>query len=224
MRRSAMTWMDSGGPVTSELTLLVLRLGFLLLLWLFVFAIVYALRSDLFGQRVRKLQPSSDAASPVSTSPTSGGSPSIGGGSPVGAGSPLGAAAASAPLFAAHAPVSAAAAAEPNALAPSFGREIATAGVAQRLVITSGAKAGAEFPLGRDEITIGRSSDSAIVIRDDYTSTHHARLMLWNDQWMLQDLDSTNGTFLDGVRVAVPTPIPLNTPVKIGSTSFELRR
>src|SRR5699024_7632917 len=156
----------------------------------------------------------------VSTSSTSGGSPrngvssSNGSGSPFGAGSPLGTpAAAAAPLFAAHAPVSAAAAAEPNALAPSFGREIATAGVAQRLVITSGAKAGAESPLGRDEITIGRSSDSAIVIRDDYTSTHHARLMLWNDQWMLQDLDSTNGTFLDGVRVAVPTPIPLNTPV-----------
>jgi hypothetical protein len=210
--------------VTSELTLLVLRLGFLLLLWLFVFAIVYALRSDLFGQRVRKLQPSSDAASPVvSTGSTGGGNSSNGSSSP--GGSPLGApAAAAAPLFAAHAPVSAAAAADPNALAPSFGREIATAGVAQRLVITSGAKAGAEFPLGRDEITIGRSSDSAIVIRDDYTSTHHARLMLWNDQWMLQDLDSTNGTFLDGVRVAVPTPIPLNTPVKIGSTSFELRR
>jgi hypothetical protein len=210
--------------VTSELTLLVLRLGFLLLLWLFVFAIVYALRSDLFGQRVRKLQPTSDAASPVvSTGSTGGGNSSNGSSSP--GGSPLGApAAAAAPLFAAHAPVSAAAAADPNALAPSFGREIATAGVAQRLVITSGAKAGAEFPLGRDEITIGRSSDSAIVIRDDYTSTHHARLMLWNDQWMLQDLDSTNGTFLDGVRVAVPTPIPLNTPVKIGSTSFELRR
>ncbi|WP_130507064.1 FHA domain-containing protein FhaB/FipA [Microterricola gilva] len=211
--------MDSGGPVTSELTLLVLRLGFLLLLWLFVFAIVYALRSDLFGQRVRKLQPTSDAASPV-VSPAANGGGSTGAGSPVGAAS----GAAAAPLFAAHAPVSAASAAEPNALAPNFGRETATAGAAQRLVITSGAKAGAEFPLGRDEITIGRSSDSAIVIRDDYTSTHHARLMLWNDQWMLQDLDSTNGTFLDGVRVAVPTPIPLNTPVKIGSTSFELRR
>ncbi|MET0853475.1 MAG: FHA domain-containing protein [Microterricola sp.] len=205
--------MDSGGPVTSELTLLVLRLGFLLLLWLFVFAIVYALRSDLFGQRVRKLQPTSDASPVVSGS--------NGGSSPVAVAS---AGAAAAPLFAAHAPVSAAAAAEPNALAPNFGRETATAMTAQRLVITSGAKAGAEFPLGRDEITIGRSSDSAIVIRDDYTSTHHARLMLWNDQWMLQDLDSTNGTFLDGVRVAVPTPIPLNTPVKIGSTSFELRR
>lgn len=228
MRRSVTTWMDSGGPVTSELTLLVLRLGFLLLLWLFVFAIVYALRSDLFGQRVRKLQPTSDAASPaVSPGPTGGNS--SGRGNPSAANGPTGGmpspgAAAAAPLFAAHAPVSAASAAEPNALAPNFGRETATAQTAQRLVITSGAKAGAEFPLGRDEITIGRSSDSAIVIRDDYTSTHHARLMLWNDQWMLQDLDSTNGTFLDGVRVAVPTPIPLNTPVKIGSTSFELRR
>ena len=50
----------------SELTLLVLRFGFLLLLWLFVFGIVYALRTDLFGQRVRKLpeQPASGSASP----------------------------------------------------------------------------------------------------------------------------------------------------------------
>jgi hypothetical protein len=45
----------------SELTLLVLQLGFLLLLWVFIFAIVYSLRSDLFGQRVRKLQPDTPA-------------------------------------------------------------------------------------------------------------------------------------------------------------------
>jgi pSer/pThr/pTyr-binding forkhead associated (FHA) protein len=62
------------------------------------------------------------------------------------------------------------------------------------------------------------------VIRDDYTSTHHARLMLWDENWVIQDLDSTNGTFLNGARVTVPTPVPLNTPVKIGTTSFELRR
>jgi pSer/pThr/pTyr-binding forkhead associated (FHA) protein len=48
--------------------------------------------------------------------------------------------------------------------------------------------------------------------------------MLWNDEWMLQDLDSTNGTFLAGSRVTVPTKIPLNATVKIGATSFELRR
>ncbi len=201
--------------MTSELTLLVLRLGFLLLLWVFVFAIVYALRSDLFGQRVRKLQPADAAGQASANGHAAGGTaqatpPPVGGVPAFGAQAPA-------------APVSASAAAEP-ALAPAFGRDIATAQAARRVVITSGAKAGAEFPLGRDEITIGRSSDSAIVIRDDYTSTHHARLMLWNDQWMLQDLDSTNGTFLDGSRVAVPTPIPLNTPVKIGSTTFELRR
>ena len=62
------------------------------------------------------------------------------------------------------------------------------------------------------------------MIRDDYTSTHHARLMLWNDQWVIQDLDSTNGTFLDGVARDAPDPVPPGTPVTIGTTSFELRR
>jgi len=41
---------------------------------------------------------------------------------------------------------------------------------------------------------------------------------------MIQDLDSTNGTFLDGKRVSVPTQVPLDTPIRIGATSFELRR
>ena len=181
----------------SELTLLALQIGFLLLLWVFIFAIVYALRSDLFGQRVRKLQPDAPAAPPVAASAF----PS----------SPAAPAAPTAPV--AHA-------------APVSGGsgELASTENATRLVITSGAKAGAEFPLGHDEITIGRSSDSAIIIRDDYTSTHHARIMLWNGRWMIQDLDSTNGTFLNGSRVTVPTPIPLGATVKVGATTFELRR
>lgn len=175
----------------SELTLLVLQLGFLVLLWVFVFAIVYALRSDLFGQRVRKLQPDVAAAGPA----------------------PAPSAGPAAPTAAVNRPTP-----------PSAGGADATSENATRLVITSGAKAGAEFPLGRDEITIGRSSDSAIIIRDDYTSTHHARLMLWNGRWMIQDLDSTNGTFLNGSRVTVPQPIPLGATVKVGATTFELRR
>ena len=184
----------------SELTLLVLQLGFLVLLWVFVFAIVYSLRSDLFGQRVRKLQtdtPAAGVAVAASVFPSS----------PVPAGSP-----------------SAATVIHPAAPASGPGGENASTENASRLVITSGQKAGAEFPLGRDEITIGRSSDSAIIIRDDYTSTHHARLMLWNGRWMIQDLDSTNGTFLNGSRVTVPTPIPLGATVKVGATTFELRR
>lgn len=171
-----------------ELTLLLLRLGFLVLLWAFVFAVVYALRSDLFGQRARRL-PVSQAAS-----------------------FPTAAAVASTPA----APVT-----EPTAhRAPP----LAGAGTAKRLVITSGPREGIEIDLPSEQLTIGRSGESGLVIRDDYTSTHHARLMLWNDQWVIQDLDSTNGTFLDGSRVTLPTPVPLGSPVTIGTTSFELRR
>jgi len=194
----------------SELTLLVLRLAFLLVLWLFIFGIVYALRSDLFGQRVRKMSTDAPAAAavPFATPPPA----------PVPAG-----AFAQAPAASASAPTEQFSRQKAAPL-PSGGPEKATTQTATRLVITSGPKAGTEFPLGSEPVTIGRSSDSSLVIRDDYTSTHHARLMLWHDDWMVQDLDSTNGTFLDGKRVAVPTSVPLNTTVKIGATSFELRR
>lgn len=166
-----------------ELTLLILRIAFLAILWFFVFAIVYALRSDLFGQKVRRMP--AQAATPmaaVSTAP----------------------AAASRP--------------KPAAAAP------ATSLDARRLVITSGAKEGLEIDLPAEQLSIGRSNESGLVIRDDYTSTHHARLLKWPDGWVIQDLDSTNGTFLDGTRVIVPMHVSLNTQIKIGTTSFELRR
>ncbi|MCU1411576.1 MAG: hypothetical protein JWR04_2283 [Rhodoglobus sp.] len=170
-----------------ELTLLILRVAFLVVLWAFVFAIVYALRSDLFGQKVRRMP-----------APT----------------------AAPAPQFAAPAAPAAAPTPKPAVSRPDTGSSLG----AHRLVITSGAKEGLEIDLPDELLTIGRSNESDLVIRDDYTSTHHARLLLWNDGWVIQDLDSTNGTFLDGIRVIVPTQVPLNTPVKIGTTSFELRR
>ncbi len=173
----------------SELTLLLLRIGFLILMWAFIFAIVYALRSDLFGTRVRRMPAPANAVS---------------------AASPAFATPAAAPI-AAPAPSSPAVPAKPGE-------------TARRLVITSGAKEGLELPLDDEQLTIGRSADSGLVIRDDYTSTHHARLMLWDGTWMLQDLDSTNGTFLKGKKVGAPTAVPLNTPVSIGTTTFELRR
>jgi len=167
----------------SELTLLILKIAFLLLMWGFVFSVVYALRTDLFGQKARK-QPVADAAP--------------------------------APQQAPYVP------AAPVAVAPRPSG--ASSLDATRLVITGGAKEGLEIPLPAEQITIGRSSDSGLVIRDDYTSTHHARLLKWNEGWVIQDLDSTNGTFLDGTRVAVPTQVLLGATVKIGTTSFELRR
>ena len=166
-----------------ELTLLLLRIAFLAVLWAFVFAIVYALRSDLFGQKPRRMpQPAGAAAAPAAAAPV----------------------------------------APPRAAVPSS--EPTPSAAATRLVITSGAKEGLEIDLPEEQLTIGRSNESGLVIRDDYTSTHHARLLRWPEGWVIQDLDSTNGTFLDGVRVIVPTAVPLGVTVKIGTTSFELRR
>jgi Inner membrane component of T3SS, cytoplasmic domain len=177
----------------SELTLLILRLVFLAVLWVFVFAVVYALRSDLFGQKVRRQGADAAPATPFLDAP------------------------APAPVVSPAVVPPTEPIARPSAQAPS-------GSAARRLVITSGPKEGLEIELPSEQLAIGRSSESGLVIRDDYTSTHHARLMLWNDGWVVQDLDSTNGTFLDGVRVTLPTPVPLNTPVTIGTTSFELRR
>jgi len=163
-----------------ELTLFVLKVGFLILMWVFVFVVLFTLRGDLFGQKVRKLPTAAPAA----------------------------------PSFA---PPAAAATPKPKP------KPVQT-GTASRLVVTAGAKEGLEITLPDELLTIGRSSESDLVIRDDYTSTHHARLLLGVNGWMIEDLDSTNGTTLDGEKVTAPTAVPLNTPVTIGTTTFELRR
>lgn len=185
----------------SELTLLLLRIGFLALLWVFVFVVVYSVRADLFGPRVKKQQ--------VDAAPRR----------------PAAAAAATPPVVAAAAPL----ARPPKAPAPAAHKSGGKAGSpattesVSSLVVTSGPKAGLEVALGAEPVTIGRSSEAGLVIRDDYTSSQHARLMLWGDQWMLQDLDSTNGTWLGGERVSAPTPIGIGVPIKVGATTFELR-
>jgi pSer/pThr/pTyr-binding forkhead associated (FHA) protein len=177
----------------SELTLLLLRIGFLVLMWFFVFAVVYSLRADLFGVKVRRMP---DAPAPAPT-PAASAAPA--------------AASRTAPA--------------PSVPKPSSGNGApATLSSVSRIVITSGPKAGLELPLGREPLTIGRSSESGLVIRDDYTSSHHARLVLWGEQWMIQDLDSTNGTWHDGQRVASPVPVKVGAPIKVGATTFELRK
>ncbi|MGO1411087.1 MAG: FHA domain-containing protein FhaB/FipA [Microbacterium sp.] len=170
----------------SDLTLLLLRGGFLLVMWLFVLAVVFALRADLFGSRARKLPEPQSARAAAPAAPSTPPTPT--------------------PSVATTGP--------------------ATTSTVSRIVITSGPKTGLEVPLGTDPLTIGRSSEAGLVIRDDYTSGHHARLVLWGEQWMIQDLDSTNGTMHDGVRVASSAPVAVQTgaPIKVGATTFELRK
>jgi pSer/pThr/pTyr-binding forkhead associated (FHA) protein len=91
------------------------------------------------------------------------------------------------------------------------------------LVVTTGALAGTRITLGEAPITIGRAEDCTLVITDDYASARHAKLVPRDGQWYVEDMGSTNGTYLDRAKVGAPTPVPLGVPIRIGRTSFELR-
>ena len=95
---------------------------------------------------------------------------------------------------------------------------------ARRLVVTEGALAGTTISLGDMPVTLGRADDSTVVITDDYASSRHARLVPGEDSWLVEDLGSTNGTYLGSTKVTRPTPVPLGQPIRIGKTVLELRR
>ncbi|MFD4413033.1 FHA domain-containing protein [Streptomyces sp. NPDC058476] len=174
----------------SELTLTVMRLGFLAVLWLFVIVAVQVIRSDLFGTRVtqrgsrrdanRPQQAARQAAPPQQRQQTA---PSGGGGGHQRRGAPT------------------------------------------KLVVSEGTLTGTTVALQGQTITLGRAHDSTIVLDDDYASSRHARIYPDRDgQWIVEDLGSTNGTYLDRSRLTTPTPIPLGAPIRIGKTVIELRK
>ncbi|MDN3240620.1 FHA domain-containing protein FhaB/FipA [Glycomyces tritici] len=159
-----------------EIVQTVARFGFLVLLWLFVFAAARTITRDLLAQR-RPATAGPGAAGPVSAPPASGGR-----------------------------------GARPQA-----------AHAAQWLVVTTGELQGRRFVLSGQPISIGRAADSTIVIRDDFASNRHARVRPQDGQWVVEDMGSTNGTYLGRARVTAPTPVPLGVPIRIGRSSFELR-
>jgi pSer/pThr/pTyr-binding forkhead associated (FHA) protein len=93
-----------------------------------------------------------------------------------------------------------------------------------QMVVTAGALAGTTIDLSDTQITIGRADDATLVLADDYASTRHARLFPQDGQWLVEDLGSTNGTYLDRQKVTQPTPVPVGVPIRIGKTVLELRR
>jgi pSer/pThr/pTyr-binding forkhead associated (FHA) protein len=93
----------------------------------------------------------------------------------------------------------------------------------RQLLVTAGALAGTRVTLDARPILIGRADDSTLVLDDDYASTRHARISMQGDEWYVEDLGSTNGTYLDRAKVTGPTRVPLGVPVRIGKTVIELR-
>ncbi|MEU2712841.1 FHA domain-containing protein [Streptomyces sp. NPDC007205] len=175
----------------SELTLTVMRLGFLAVLWLFVIVAVQVIRSDLFGTRVTQ-RGSRREAGRQQQAPRQ----------------------------------------QPAAPPQQRGQQRGQQGGGRRgrnapskLVVTEGTLTGTTVALQGQTITLGRAHDSTIVLDDDYASSRHARIYPDRDgQWIVEDLGSTNGTYLDRSRLTTPTPIPLGAPIRIGKTVIELRK
>jgi pSer/pThr/pTyr-binding forkhead associated (FHA) protein len=92
------------------------------------------------------------------------------------------------------------------------------------LIVTGGALSGMTIDLTDQQITMGRANDATIVLNDDYASSRHARIFPQDGQWIVEDLGSTNGTYLDRQKVTQPTPVPVGVPIRIGKTVLELRR
>jgi pSer/pThr/pTyr-binding forkhead associated (FHA) protein len=93
-----------------------------------------------------------------------------------------------------------------------------------KLVITQGARAGTTLDLFGTEIVMGRSNDVTLPLGDDYSSGRHARLFSQNGQWFVEDLGSTNGTFLGRDKVSRPEPVSVGAQIRIGKTVIELRK
>jgi hypothetical protein len=163
----------------SELTLTLLRLGFLVLLWLLVIAILGVLRRDLFGTRIVRRTPR-----PAGPAPTPGPA----------------------------APVAA------RQRAPERRPSLRT------LVVTEGSLRGTTLTLGQAPVLIGRAPESTLVLDDDYASARHARIYTQDGEWFVEDLGSTNGTFIGPNRLTQPVRLEAGVAVRVGRTVLELRR
>jgi hypothetical protein len=97
-------------------------------------------------------------------------------------------------------------------------------GTPRILVVTAGALKGTSLDLAQQQITLGRANDATLVLNDDYASSRHARIFPQDGQWIVEDLGSTNGTYLDRQKVTRPMPVPPGVPIRIGKTVLELRR
>lgn len=91
-----------------------------------------------------------------------------------------------------------------------------------KLVIVEGTLEGTVVPLGTSPIVIGRAPDATVVLEDDFVSTHHARLTPNGNHWIVEDLGSTNGTWIDRNRVTAATVLPPGATLRIGRTSMEI--
>jgi pSer/pThr/pTyr-binding forkhead associated (FHA) protein len=114
-------------------------------------------------------------------------------------------------------------AAQPVAVAPKPARRGRGKRVPTTLVVTEGPLAGTSLPLRQAGILIGRNPECALVLDDDYASGRHCRIYPSGDGWFVEDLGSTNGTFMGREKLTAPRPVDVGSSLRIGKTVLELR-
>lgn len=92
-----------------------------------------------------------------------------------------------------------------------------------KVAVVEGPQSGKTFNLDQ-ELTIGRSDKSTLVLDDTYVSQVHARIFARGDSYMVEDLGSTNGTYLNRRRITSPSELQRGDRVKIGKTVMEMRK
>jgi pSer/pThr/pTyr-binding forkhead associated (FHA) protein len=97
-------------------------------------------------------------------------------------------------------------------------------GAPTRVEIVDGSNAGESVPLDGAPLLIGRGPDAAIRLDDDYVSTRHARIAASGEQWFVEDLGSTNGTYLGSRRLTQPAVVQIGSQIRIGKTTLELKK
>ena len=188
----------------SELLVTLLRLSYLVGLWLLVLFAIGVLRRDVFSARAirqgRSARPKQRR--PASTAEVVGqpGPP---------------------PVARTAAPTSPTAPGGP--VAPAAPKR-ESASRAARLLVTDGALRGRTYSLGASAAVLGRSPTCTLVLEDDYASNRHARVFPEHGGWWVEDLGSTNGTYVDGERIEAPVELTPGRQVRIGQTVIELQR
>jgi pSer/pThr/pTyr-binding forkhead associated (FHA) protein len=90
------------------------------------------------------------------------------------------------------------------------------------LIVTQGSQTGQSAALADGVIMIGRGADCQIILDDDYVSTRHARVVSGENGVYVEDMGSTNGSYVNGQRITAPTTITMSDTVRIGKTILKL--